>query len=128
MMEMLPLQFEWRTCRVGIDYHVEVAAHYYSVPHRFVRAEVDARLTVRTVEIFLKGERIAAHVHASGKQPQAHTPCSRHSGADHVQGGAAGLRRRLRRSGFTRSGFTGGINWYRNITATGKTQQVATGP
>ena len=57
-----PYEFsEWRTCRVGIDYHVEVAAHYYSVPHRFIRAEVDARMTVRTVEIFLKGERIAAH-------------------------------------------------------------------
>ena len=28
-----PYEFsEWRTCRVGIDYHVEVAAHYYSVP------------------------------------------------------------------------------------------------
>jgi transposase len=50
-----PYEFsEWRKCRVGIDYHVEVAAHYYSVPHRFARAEVDARLTVRTVEIFLK--------------------------------------------------------------------------
>ena len=37
-----PYEFsEWRTCRVGIDYHVEVAAHYYSVPHRFIRAEVD---------------------------------------------------------------------------------------
>lgn len=45
--------------RVGIDYHIEVAAHYYSVPHRFARAEVDARLTARTIE-FLKGERIAA--------------------------------------------------------------------
>ena len=36
---------EWRLCRVGIDYHVEVEAHYYSVPHRFVRAEVEVRLT-----------------------------------------------------------------------------------
>ena len=55
-----PYEFsEWRSCRVGIDYHVEVAAHYYSVPYRFARAEVDARLTARTVEIFLKGERIA---------------------------------------------------------------------
>jgi hypothetical protein len=44
-----PYEFsEWRRCRVGIDYHVEIAAHYYSVPHRFARAEVDARLTVRT--------------------------------------------------------------------------------
>src|SRR5271165_2412986 len=45
---------EWRTCRVGIDYHVEADAHYYSVPHRFARMEVDVRLTIRTVEVFLK--------------------------------------------------------------------------
>ncbi|MDA9521201.1 integrase, partial [Bradyrhizobium sp. CCBAU 11434] len=43
---------EWRICRVSIDYHVEVEAHYYSVPHRFVRAEVEVRFTARTVEIF----------------------------------------------------------------------------
>jgi transposase len=62
-----PYEFsEWRTCRVGIDYHIEVAAHYYSVPHRFARAEIDARLTARTVEIFLKGERIAANMRMSG--------------------------------------------------------------
>src|SRR3954464_7401326 len=47
---------EWRTCRVAIDYHIEAAAHYSRVPHRCGRAEVDARLTARTVEIFLKGE------------------------------------------------------------------------
>jgi transposase len=41
-----PYEFsEWRPCRVGIDDHVEVAAHYYGVLHRFARAEVDARLT-----------------------------------------------------------------------------------
>ena len=26
---------EWRLRRVGVDYHVEVEAHFYSVPHRF---------------------------------------------------------------------------------------------
>ncbi len=67
--------------RVGVDYHVEVAAHYYSVPHRFARAEVDARLTVRTVEIFLKGERIAAHVRASGNHK--HTTVSEHMPSSH---------------------------------------------
>ena len=77
-----PYEFsEWRTCRVGIDYHVEVAAHYYSVPHRFARAEVDARLTARTVEIFLKGERIAAHVRASGNHK--HTTVSEHMPSSH---------------------------------------------
>jgi excisionase family DNA binding protein len=31
---------EWRLRRVGIDYHVEVEAHFYSVPYRFGRREV----------------------------------------------------------------------------------------
>jgi len=42
---------EWRIRRVSLDYHVEVEKHYYSVPHRFVRAEVEVRFTARTVEI-----------------------------------------------------------------------------
>ena len=57
---------EWRIRRVGIDYHVEVENHFYSVPHRYARAEVEARFTARTVEVFLRGERIAAHRRGSG--------------------------------------------------------------
>src|SRR4249919_2000623 len=77
-----PYEFsEWRSCRVGIDYHVEVAAHYYSVPYRFARAEVDARLTARTVEIFLKGERIAAHMRMSGNHK--HTTVAEHMPSSH---------------------------------------------
>jgi len=72
---------EWRKCRVGIDYHVEVAAHYYSVPHRHARAEVDVRFTARTVEIFLKGERIAVHVRASGNH--RHTTVPEHMPSSH---------------------------------------------
>jgi hypothetical protein len=40
-----------------------------SVPHRFARAEVEARLTARTLEIFARGERIAVHLRASWFQP-----------------------------------------------------------
>ena len=77
-----PYEFsEWRTCRVGIDYHVEASAHYYSVPHRFARAEVDVRLTARTVEIFLKGERIGAHMRASGNHK--HTTVAEHMPSSH---------------------------------------------
>ena len=77
-----PYEFsEWRTCRVGIDYHIEAAAHYYSVPHRFARTEVEARLTARTVEIFLKGERIAAHMRASGNH--RHTTVAEHMPSSH---------------------------------------------
>jgi hypothetical protein len=53
---------EWRARRVGIDYHVDVDKHHYSVPHSFARQEVEVRLTGRTVEVFANGERIAAHL------------------------------------------------------------------
>lgn len=62
---------QWRVCRVGIDYHAEVEKHLYSVPYRFARAEVEVRLTSGTVEIFIEGERIAAHS-ARKRQRQAH--------------------------------------------------------
>jgi hypothetical protein len=29
---------EWRLRRVGVDYHVEIEAHFYSVPYRFARS------------------------------------------------------------------------------------------
>jgi transposase len=72
---------EWRIRRVSIDYHVEVEKHYYSVPHRFVRAEVEVRFTARTVEIFHKGERIAAHQRMSGNHK--HTTVPEHMASSH---------------------------------------------
>jgi transposase len=65
---------EWKLCRVGIDYHVEVHQHYYSVPYRLVRSEVDVRITARTVEIFFRGQRIAAHVRMSGNHKHSTLP------------------------------------------------------
>jgi transposase len=35
----------FKRARVNIDYHVELDGHYYSVPHRLVRAEVELRIT-----------------------------------------------------------------------------------
>jgi transposase len=69
-LKPLPLEpyvlAEWRARRVGLDYHVDIDGHFYSVPHRFARNQVEARLTSRTVEVFLKGERIAVHARNSG--------------------------------------------------------------
>jgi transposase len=59
-----PTRFElckWKSARVNIDYHIEYDERYYSVPHRFVRAEVDLRVTAATIEVFLRSQRIAAH-------------------------------------------------------------------
>jgi transposase len=72
---------EWCVRRVGIDYHVELGAHYYSVPWRFARQEVEARITARTVEIFHKGERIAVHQRMSGNH--RHTTIAEHMPSSH---------------------------------------------
>src|SRR4051794_27370939 len=52
---------EWRLARVNLDYHVEAEGFLYSVPHALIRAQVDVRLTSRTVEVFHRGQRVAAH-------------------------------------------------------------------
>src|SRR5262245_46782776 len=53
---------EWKTARVNIDYHVELHRHYYSVPFPLVHEVVDARITATTVELFHRGQRVAAHL------------------------------------------------------------------
>jgi len=52
---------EWRFARVGPDYHIEVESFFYSVPHMLIRAEVEVRITSRTVEVFHRSQRVAAH-------------------------------------------------------------------
>jgi len=53
---------DWKIgARVNIDYHIELHGHYYSVPYALVHEHVDACLTAATVEIFHRGQRVAAH-------------------------------------------------------------------
>ncbi len=52
---------EWSYARVGIDYHVDVDGHYYSVPYALVRKKVDIRATRSTVEVLFRGSRVASH-------------------------------------------------------------------
>ena len=56
---------EWKVATVGIDYHIEVAGHYYSVPFRFARQKVDVRVTATTIEVFQRGQRITSHARNS---------------------------------------------------------------
>jgi transposase len=58
---------EWRIRRVALDYHVDIDGHYYSVPHRLLREQVEARITARTIELFHKGDRIAVHVRGGAR-------------------------------------------------------------
>ena len=62
---------QWRKARVNIDYHVEMDRHFYSVPFVHAHKEVDVRASERTVEVFLKGERIASHRRLYGAQRYA---------------------------------------------------------
>ena len=57
---------EWRLARVSLDYHVEVDGFFYSVPHRLIREQVDVRATSRTIELFHRGQRVAAHQRRHG--------------------------------------------------------------
>ena len=52
---------EWRLARIGLDYHVEIEGFYYSVPHALIRAQVEVRITTRTIEVFHRAKRVAAH-------------------------------------------------------------------
>ena len=77
---LLPLPAEpyayadWRRCRAGLDYHVEVYGHFYSVPYRLVREAIEARITDRTVELFHRGTRVASHVRSPRQHRHTTTP------------------------------------------------------
>jgi transposase len=77
---------EWRFARVGTDYHVEYESFFYSVPHGLIRAQVDLRATSRTIEIFHRGQRVAAHQRRYGGRRHGtdpdHMPSSHRRYAD----------------------------------------------
>ena len=72
---------EWRVRRVGLDYHVDIDGHYYSVPHRLIREQLDARITERTIELFCRGERVAVHMRTGGRG--RHTTIPEHMPSAH---------------------------------------------
>lgn len=72
---------EWKKARVNIDYHIEVERHYYSVPFRLIREQLDVRLTADTVEAFFRGERVAAH--ARSRAPHKASTQGAHMPAEH---------------------------------------------
>ena len=59
---------EWKQRRAGIDYHIDVDRHYYSVPHQLIKRKLWVRITARTVEVFHKGQRVASHPRTSGNR------------------------------------------------------------
>jgi transposase len=77
-----PYEFaEWKYARVNIDCHIEVDGHYYSVPYRLLRQQVEVRLTQRVVEVFYRGHRVASHVRSH--QRGRHTTVAEHLPPQH---------------------------------------------
>ena len=72
---------EWKRCRVSIDYHVEIDKHYYSAPHRLMRQELEARVTLATVELFHRGGRVASHLRSN--VPHKYTTLPEHMPSSH---------------------------------------------
>lgn len=71
----------FKSCRVGIDYHVDIDKHYYSVPHSLARQQVDARITRHAVEILFHGKRVASHERSDRRGK--HTTVAEHMPASH---------------------------------------------
>lgn len=72
---------EWSYARVGIDYHVDVDGHFYSVPYALVKKQVEIRATAATVEVLFKGNRVASHARSFLKGK--HTTLSEHMPSSH---------------------------------------------
>lgn len=52
---------DFKTCKVGTNYHVDYEGFYYSVPNQYRGQECQIRATTSTIEVFISGERVYAH-------------------------------------------------------------------
>jgi len=84
LLPLPPTPYEyaaWKRCRVNLDYHIEIDKHFYSVPFRLLREEVEARVTARTVEIFHRGKLVATHLRSL--RPHRPTTLAEHMPSSH---------------------------------------------
>ena len=51
----------FKLARVGINYHVEVDGHCYSVPYKLVQERVEVRYTESIIEVIHNSRRVASH-------------------------------------------------------------------
>jgi transposase len=58
---------EWKTCRVNIDYHIDIEHNLYSVSYTLLYEKVEARIGREVVEVFHNGQRITSHQRLRGR-------------------------------------------------------------
>jgi transposase len=62
----VPYEFaEWKKATPGIDYHIALDNHYYSVPYTLIKKTLDVRYTNTIVEVFYRGKRVASHIRSN---------------------------------------------------------------
>lgn len=72
----------WKIAIVQFNYCIDVDKMHYSVPYEYIRQKVEVRSTVRVIEVFFKGLRIASHPKLHGK-PGQYSILKEHMPPDH---------------------------------------------
>ncbi|MCX5827161.1 MAG: IS21 family transposase [Deltaproteobacteria bacterium] len=72
---------ECKKARVSIDYHIEADYHYYSVPYKLIKEQVEVWLSATTVEVLFKNCRVASH--ARSYEKYKHTTLTEHMPKSH---------------------------------------------
>lgn len=72
---------EYKAVKVGPDYHVEYARHWYSVPHDLVGQRLSLKAGQMVVQIWRKGQCVAQHPRSSHEYK--HTTNPLHMPAQH---------------------------------------------
>lgn len=70
-----------RNAAVHVDYHIEYAHHYYSVPHTLIKTQVEVRASARMVSIYAHGKQVACHPRSHNKWQ--HTTLLEHMPSEH---------------------------------------------
>lgn len=63
----------WRKCVCGFNYHIAFEKNFYSVPHEYIKQELDVRVTSQTLEVFSENQRICSHARLYGRSGQYST-------------------------------------------------------
>lgn len=71
---------EWKKVRAGLDYHVAFEHHYYSVPYRYFKQELDLKISRTLLQCFHKGKIVATHPRAYRR---GHTTLKEHMPRTH---------------------------------------------
>jgi transposase len=61
-LPLAPYEYiEFKAVKVGPDYHVEYARHWYSVPHELVGQRLSLKACQTVIQLWLKGQCVAQH-------------------------------------------------------------------